>query len=230
MGITELSDALGIYKSTVFRTLKTLEDRGFIKQNPENGKYWFGMKMYAIGMLVGEKLHLKQVISPYTKALCDRCNEVVNVSILETVPGDFHKSIIIHKEYSTKQILSVNPPIGSASLCYCAAVGKCLLAFSKDLDFSIYEQKPMPKFTEHTITDARSLLHNLEEIRRNGYAIDDGELEIGLTCIGAPIFDKNGTVLAAISISGPTTRIKGKMKETVDMIIETAHTIEKAFR
>ena len=231
MGISELSEQLGIYKSTVFRTLKTMEEKGFVRQNPATKTYWFGMRLYAIGLSIREKMHLQDVIAPYTHKLYEQCHEIVNVSILENSAGNFHHSIIIHKEISDKNLLFVNQPLGSSSPCYCSSVGKCLLAFTKDLDFSIYKITPMEPYHERTINSYESLMESLEEVRRNGYALDDEEREVGLTCIGAPIIGRNGSAVAAISMSGPTSRMNdGHIEEKIQLVVNIAKEISKEFR
>ena len=231
MGISELSEQLGIYKSTVFRTLKTMEERGFVRQNPTTKNYWFGTRIYAIGLSIREKMHLQDVIAPYTRRLYEQCHEIVNVSILENSIGDFHQSIIIHKEFGDKNLLFVNQPLGSSTPCYCSSVGKCLLAYTKGLDFSIYKTKPMERFNERTINSYESLMESLEDVKRKGYALDDEEREIGLTCIGAPIIGRDGSAVAAISVSGPASRMNdGHIDEKIEMVVKTAWEISKEFR
>ena len=231
MGISELSEQLNVYKSTVFRTLKTLEERDFIRQNPDTKNYWFGMKLYAIGLTVGEKMHLKDIIAPHTQRLYDECQEIVNASVLETIPGEFHQSIVIHKEVGSRHILYSNQPLGSSSPCYCSSVGKCLLAFTKGVNFDVYRIKPMKKFSEKTIVDPAVFLKTIEDVRKNGYALDDEERESGLTCIGAPVLDRDGNAIAAISMSGPTSRLQdGHLDEKIEKVVKTAQAISKEFR
>ncbi|HBF0340454.1 IclR family transcriptional regulator [Clostridioides difficile] len=231
MGITEISKAMGVYKSTVHRTLVTLENKGFVIQNAENGKYWLGINLYAIGMVVGEKMSLTEIVKPYTKKLNQEFNEVVNVSILEERAQDSPRSIIIHKEYGSNQLLSVNPSVGSSSECYCSAVGKCLMAFNDSIDFEKYRKTPIHKYTEHTIDNWDDMMLFLAKIKEQGYAIDDEELEHGLTCIGAPILDKNNKAIAAISLSGPTIRMReGDFEYKIKRVIETAKSISELFR
>lgn len=226
MGISEIAKELGLYKSTVHRTLITLENKGFIQQNVDNGKYWFGIKLYAIGMLVGDKITFKEIIKPYAKELYNEFKEVINVSILEKNSIDYPRSIIIHKEEGLKQVLTVNPPVGSSSECHCSGVGKCLLAYSPKNTYEKYIGKPLTKFTRHTIHDWDKLLIELEKVREQGYAVDNEELEIGLTCIGAPILDKNNEAIAAISVSGPTTRMKqGDFEYRIQRVMQTANKI-----
>ena len=225
MGVTEISKELGVYKSTIHRTLYTLENKGFVNQNKENGKYWLGTKLYAIGMVVGEKFSIKELVKPYTKELNKEFNEVVNVSILEEKSDDCPRSIVIHIESGSNQLQSVNPTVGSSCECYCSAVGKCLMAYN-DINYNRFKNIEITKYTETTIDNWDEMNKVLEKIRENGYAIDNEELEHGLTCIGAPILDKNNKAIAAISLSGPTARMKsGDFDYKIKRVIETAKKI-----
>lgn len=206
MGVSEIGRDLELHKSTVHRTLATLEDKGFVHQNKENGKYWLGIKLYAMGLLVGEKLSLADLLKPYTKKLFDEFKEVINVSILDTDSSDGYKSIVILKEVDNQKTLSVNPNVGSSSDVHVSSVGKSLLAFTEDLD--IEKLKGVKKYTENTLTDVDEILEELAKVRKEGYSIDNEEQEIGLTCIGAPILGKDGYAIAAISMSGPSSRMR----------------------
>lgn len=231
MGISDIGRGLGLHKSTVHRSLATLENKGFVYQNKENGKYWLGIKIYAMGLLIGEKLSLADLIKPYSKELFDEFQEVVNVSILdESSPGGY-KTIIILKEVDTNKVLSVNPRIGSSSDAHTSSVGKCLLAFSKDVDLKEFSDKSLKKHTENTLANGNDLLNEIEKVRKNGYAIDDEEQEIGLTCIGAPILDRDGNAIAAISMLGPSSRMKkGDFENKISRVIETAQNISMVIK
>lgn len=212
VSITKIAEDMGIYKSTVFRTLATLEAKGFVAKNPETEKYSLGIRLYIIGTSIGEKMGIQKLVKPYAKELHDEFNEAVNISILERNEKDIYRSVIIYKE-ENKQILRFNSEVGSRNDCHCAAVGKCLLAFSENIDLSIYDERPMIKYTEHTIVTREALEQELEQVREQGYAVDDEEREIGLTCIGAPILKNGQYAVAAISLSGPTSRIKDENYE-----------------
>ena len=151
VSITQISKDLDIYKSTVYRTLATLESKDFVEKNPETEKYGLGMKLFVIGNSIGEKIGLQKVIKPYAQRLHDEFNEAVNVSVLERSDGGAYHSVMIYKE-ENKQILGFNSDLGSRNECYCAGVGKCLLAFKDQIDLSVYEKHPMKQYTERTIT------------------------------------------------------------------------------
>jgi DNA-binding IclR family transcriptional regulator len=225
MGVTQISTALGIYKSTICRTLTTMEKKGFVQQNPENSKYWLGLKLYSLGMLIREKMPLKNMAYPYAKELADRFKEGVHIIVLDKSAEFYPKQIIIDKIQS-QQVLSLAPPIGSLSASHCSASGKCLLAFSPQEYIDKFTGNPLPIFTEKTIGDWGSLLKELEIVRAQGYALDNGELEMGLTCIAAPIFSRNQEAIAAISLSGPTSRINStQLPDIINAVKKTAQRI-----
>lgn len=230
VSITKISEDMGIYKSTVFRTLATLEAKDFVTKNPETEKYSLGTRLYLIGTSIGEKMGIQRLIRPYAKELHEEFNEAVNVSILERNEKDIYRSVIIYKEENS-QILRFNSEIGSRNDCHCAAVGKCLLAFSENIDLSIYETRSMIAYTEHTIVTLDALKKELEQVRRQGYAIDDEEREIGLTCLGAPILKNNQYAVAAISLSGPTSRIKdNNFQKKIQRLCEVSREISQNLR
>ncbi len=227
MSITQISKDLDIYKSTVYRTLATLEAKNFVEKNPETEKYGLGMKLFVIGNSMGEKMGLQKVIKPYAKQIHDEFSEAVNVSVLEHSDRGPYHSVIIYKE-ENKQILGFNYEIGSRNECYCAGVGKCLLAFQEQVDLSVYEKYPMEKYTDKTITDVADLEKELEKVRKQGYALDDEERELGLTCIAVPILKEGKHAIAAISLSGPTTRIKDDTYERkIKRLIEIGQEISE---
>ena len=109
-------------------------------------------------------------------------------------------------------------------------MGKCLLAFGSKIDLSVYENVSLTAHTAHTITSADALRAELAKIRSDGYAVDREELEMGLTCIGAPILDRSGVALAAISLSGPTSRmLAGDLDERVEAVRRIAREIPNNF-
>ena len=167
VSITKISEDMGVYKSTVFRTLATLEAKGFVAKNPDTEKYSLGMRLYLIGTSIGEKMGIQRLVRPYAKALHEEFNEAVNVSILERNDKDIYRSVMIYKE-ENNQILRFNSEIGSRNDCHCAAVGKCLLAFSENIDLSIYETRPMIAYTDHTIVTLDALKAELDQVRRQG--------------------------------------------------------------
>ncbi|MBP2641911.1 MAG: yagI [Firmicutes bacterium] len=224
LGVTEIARALGMNKSTVHRVLSTLDSRDFVQQNSETGKYWLGMKLYSLGMTIGDKLPLKVIAIPYLKALSQKFNEGVHMSVLDRSFSRFPRILIIDK-IQTQQLLSFTPSIGSGSTCNSSGMGKCLLAYSSDEYIRKFIGTPLPRFTKNTITEWPEFLAELKHIREVGYAIDEEELELGLTCVAGPILNRNQEILAAISLSGPTSRLQA---DRLAVIIEEVKSTAKA--
>lgn len=227
LGVTQIGERLGMYKSTVHRTLATLEKRAFVQQNPETGRYWLGIKLYSLGMLIREKLPLRQIAFPYAKALSEKFNEVVHIGVLDNSAETYPKHIIIDK-IESRQVLSMTPPVGSISLSHCSAVGKALLAHAPAEYIARFAGAALPRFTGNTLIDWDDLLQELEKVRKLGFSLDAEELELGLTCIGAPIFARGQDIVAALSLSGPTSRVRSdQFEEIVQAVRDTAARISR---
>lgn len=228
IGISEISRDLDFPKSTVHRILSTLEARGFVYKNPDTDNYWLGMTLYSLGFAVEDKISLTDIIRPYVRDLHERVNEVINVSILRPDGRGFYETVMIDKMSSNNNILSIDPKLGSISQAHISSVGKSLMAYNEDFDPSKMGDYELKSYTKNTITSWEDFGRELEEIRQRGYAIDREEQEIGLFCIGAPIFGKNKKPLAAISISGPTPRMKTKdLDNKVESLLKTVSEINK---
>lgn len=227
--ISEMARNMGLSKSTVYRALYTMEQKGFIRKNEENDTYWLGMKLFAIGERVQEKLTISDLAHPYAKQLHDEFQEVVNLSVLETRSTERPQIVVVHKEESSSQVLKANPAVGIFSDCHSSAAGKCLLAFSNEPGPDGMKQFELKKYTEHTITDWDTFIRTLHEVRENRYAMDQEEREYGLTCIGAPIFNRRGEVVAAISMAGPSRRMEEDLTYKIERVKETAAEISDQY-
>lgn len=225
--ITQISRDLGIYKSTVYRTLATLQNRGYVKQNPETDKYSLGFKAYLLGSRMRTESAIEEVAAPYLKELNERFHEAVNLSVMNRDANGIYNSIIIASE-SSPLSLNANTNLGDMNECYCSAVGKCLLAFTEGVDLSIYDKYPMVRYNERTITTVGALRDELIKVRRQRYAVDNEEREAGLYCLGAPIL-LHGSAVASISISGPVGRMKEDgLAEKIDAVKAVGEELSQA--
>ena len=228
-GITKIASDLNVYKSTVYRTLATLEARGFVQKNPATEKYWLGTRLFTLGKAVENSMGLSAIIQPFARKLHELCGETVNVSILDYTPGELYHTIVIVKEKSPNQVLIVSPKVGSISECHNSSVGKCLLAFAPGVDLSVYKNRELTKYTKSTITSFDELKAELDLVKEKGYAIDCEEKEVGLTCFGVPILDRKGNAVAAISLSGPTSRMMdGDFEGKINTIRRVAAEISRS--
>ena len=136
----------------------------------------------------------------------------MNVSILDFDPRVGYTSVVAYKIDTHNRVLSINPRVGSRFDAHLSSVGKCLLAFSPGVDLSFYKDYSFPQYTSSSFQSYDALLKEIDEVRQRGYALDKEEREVGLYCIGAPIL-RYGEAIAAISLSGPTSRIHDSREE-----------------
>lgn len=198
--VKELSERLALHKSTVHRLLATLLYRGYAEQD-ENGRYKVGLKLFEIAGRVLNKMDLRKRVKPFLVGLQQETRETIHLGILD------HKDVVYIDKEETSEIIRMHSEIGSRVDAYCTSLGKVLLAY-KDVDIhEFYAEGDLKKHTSNTIVDKELLAEHLTLVRRQGYAIDDEEQEPGIRCIGGPIFDYTGDVIAAFSIAGPTNRM-----------------------
>ena len=115
MGVSQIAGTLGIYKSTVFRTLYTLQEKNFVQKNELTDKYWLGPSLYTIGMMVANSYSLSDIVAPEAEVLCQKVKEVINVSVLHADPINGYRSVVVFKAKGPQQILGVDPQIGSST-------------------------------------------------------------------------------------------------------------------
>lgn len=223
MSINEISKGLGLYKSTVHRMLNTMKRRGYIHQNEDDLKYSIGSRFYSIGLLLTDKLAIFDMLQPHAWRLSDKYNECVHISVPDFMAEDCPKQISVLKANAGSNVLSATPPLGIPSYAHCSASGKCLMAYAGDDYLNRYYGCELKKFTNATITDWTLMDQELSEIRRNGYAVDLGELEEGLMCIAVPMINFKGEIIAAVSMIGSGLRLEKYntediVKDLYDMI------------
>jgi DNA-binding IclR family transcriptional regulator len=202
LGITEISDLVSLHKSTVHRLLSTLIYKGYVVQEYETSKYKITFKLFELGSKKVHKLDLLKISRPYTKMLMESVNEVVHLIIREET------DIVYIDKVEANNTISMASRIGKRNPMYCTATGKAILAFlPEDEILKVWNSSKIVKLTKNTNTDFILFKKELQTIKDNRFALDDEENEIGVKCVGAPIFDMNGDVVAAISVTGPVTRI-----------------------
>mgnify|MGYP003751333995 CR=1 FL=1 len=226
LGVTEIAQHIGVYKSAVHRTLTALQKKGFVEQNAANGKYWLGMAVFSMGMAYRNKITLKDVCRPFLEELAQKLNESVNLGILDKTKSN----VILIDRLITQKHLTMVPPVGSGSPAHSSGIGKAILSYLDDIDIEKVFSGNLTRFTANTITDFNRLKEEFRVIRDRGYSIDNEELEIGLMCVAAPIFNKEG-VIAAFSVSGPTGRFQGeRFIQIVNEVKNTSKLISEKLR
>jgi len=199
---TEIRTALRLEKSSANRFLATHEEAGMVQRSPETGRYRLGLAALRIGTVAGNQIELRRITRPFLVELTQRTGETSNLGVL----GDTRPVFLDNVE--SPQSLRMFSRIGRRASPYCTSLGKTLLAYlPPDQLRAILDQEPFETHTHKSISTPAKLQSELERIRNVGYAVDDEESERGARCIGGPLRDHSGRVVAAISISGPSSRI-----------------------
>lgn len=223
LGVSELARLLSLNKSTAFGLVSTLERRGYLQQNSDNGKYGLGLKALDLATIRLAAFSFTRVARPILKALVDRLGETVHLAIYDRGEVVYVDKI---ESSSTIQIASF---IGKRNPCYCTGVGKCLLAFQPEAEVERVVAGGLAPRTAKTITNPDAFRAALAHIRSVDQAIDDEEFELGLVCVAAPIRDSSRAVCAAISVSSPTFRIgRDTIVEIARQVSETAAAVSQS--
>lgn len=223
MSVTDIGARSGLRLGTVHRLLNTMMSKGFIQQDVATSKYKLGVKLFNIGNAALYDLDVRTVSNPHLKRLVEKCNETANLSILD----EGEVVYIDQVESNNMIIVRMFARIGSRGPAHCTASGKVLLAGLSDEQLSKLLKDPLERFTNETITDVATLKKEIERIRAQGYALDLGERDEGVRCVAAPIRNHEGKVIAAISISGPATRLTNHylMYEVLPLVVREAREI-----
>ena len=230
LGVSEIAHQLYLNKSTVHRLLATLEIKGLVEKT-DNDKYGIGLRIFAMGLKVSKEYSILEIIKPHARRLMEDVGEVINISILDDNFNGKYRTIMVAEEYSTDSVLLANLHVGSFSDAHISAVGKCLLAFSKRIDWTKVREDALLKYTENSIVSKKKLMEEIDNVKRIGYSVDNEEREVGLYCVAVPIFDSKGDACAAVSISGPTVRMKNnQLQGKIKALLQTQTEINQVLK
>ena len=205
LSLQEISTMVGLHKSTVSTLVTTLKNEQLLEQNSQNSKYRLGMMAFQLG--ANSNINISTIAHPYLLELNERFQETVNLA------AALDDNIIYLNKIDGAHSMRTCTRIGQCLPFYCTANGKAIFANYPDASLNaIINGITFKKFTINTITNREQLYKELTEARENGFACDNEELENGLSCCAAPIFDYTNYPAAAISISGPSVRVNGAAK------------------
>ena len=213
LGITEISQKLDLYKSNVHNLVSTLEQSGYLQKNPLSGKYHLGMKFLEKAFLVNANMGIHALVHPYLQQLSDDLGEVVYFAIPKGPQILYLEGVYPASNYRARSI------VGETAEMYCTALGKSILAFMPaDLQAQALAGQSMRAYTPQTLVSKETLLRELDQIRRQGFSMDNMEHEYGIKCVGVPVFKHDGSLMGAISISGPSLRIENRIEALANQL------------
>lgn len=202
LGVSEISQLIGVQKSTVHNILATLELAGFVEQDPATRRYRLGLQILYLGNVVREGLGLRKAALPVMERARDLFRETVHL----TIEQDGQVVYIESLQPADRSVTRL--AVGKRALMHCTGVGKAILAFTPETERqSVIARHGLIRYTPNTITTYAALQAELDLTALRGYAVDNMEHEWGIRCVAVPIRDESGRVFASLSVSGPAERL-----------------------
>jgi len=214
--LTNIYQDLGLAKSTTYGIVLTLIDRGYIRKDVSGG-FYLGLKLYELGIKAKDKVDYAKEALPILNELAQKTGFTSHFGVLE---GDV--GVYLEKVDSSSSI-RLNSWKGKRIYLHCTSLGKVLLAYRTLPEIiEVLERISLEPLTNKTITDKETLLSELLQVKKNGFAVDAEENEADITCIAAPVFDYAGKIVGAVSISGLTSWITPQKKEELVLLLKSA--------
>jgi DNA-binding IclR family transcriptional regulator len=219
-GVREAATKLKIAKSSAHDLMSSLAQLGFLNRTEEN-RYRLGWRLVTLSETLLATTELRKEAHPVMEELAAQYQETIHLAVL-----DGTQAVYVDKLEGRQAVRVELTSLGARLYAHCSALGKVLLAHSpEEAVRHIIQTAGLPRFTDNTITDKEDLLQSLSKIRKQGYAYDMEEILPDLCCVAAPIYNHNGQVIAAISMSIPAYRFKRSQAEFREGILRAAKTI-----
>jgi len=201
LGVTELARRTQLLPSDVHRILTSLKADGYISQDPETKQYRLGLAIMRLGLAAFQRSVLAEKARPELVRLSQEIEASTHLGVLDE--RELEVVLVDQIDASPKKMF--RPHLGGAEPLHCTALGKPILAgMNRHLMLYALEKRGLARSTRHTITDVATLERQFQQVRQQGYAVDREECAEGVCCIGSPVRDYTGAVVAAISVSMPT--------------------------
>lgn len=200
--LPELSAAMKLHKTTTHRIAHVLESRGLLRRGLDSNRYRLGLHLYDLGCQALDHVNIRDEARPLMMRVAYEVGETVHLALLDRA------EVLYIERVEAQRSLTMGSKLGARNPAYCTALGKAILAYSAETEVDrILAGLRMEARTRKTITNVLTLKRELERVRDRGYAIDDEEIEEGIRCIAAPILSASDRAVAAVSVSGPSSRI-----------------------
>jgi DNA-binding IclR family transcriptional regulator len=226
LSLSQVTRQLGLPKSSVHCLLHTFENTGYIYKDSVCGKYRVSLSICELARQAVQGISLRDQARSSLRTLAERTSLTVHLAVLE------QGSCVLIEKVMPPGVSRTATWVGKQLALHCTAVGKTLLAFLPDSDAEqVIANQGLIRYNDNTICSTRQLQRELLTIRTRGHALDDEEEEIGFRCIGAPIFNGNREVIAALSIVGNSQQISGEnMNALRKEVVEAADAVSSQIR
>ena len=223
LGVTEISKKVELHKSTAHRLISTLTARNYLEKT-DVGNYKIGLKLVEAVSCYINSLELQTEARPYLARITGELGLTSHLGVLE---GD---KVIYIEKMDVVSSIKLYTDIGLRVHAYCSSLGKCLLTkYSKEEMEHVMKNCSFIKFTDNTISSVEALHEELTKVRKQGWGMDNEEFNIGHRCIGAPIYDYRGDIIAAISASGTTKVLTDeRIDEVAEYVMKSAKELSRS--
>ena len=221
LGVTEISNNLNYGVSATYHLLNTLKICNIIEQDKKTKKYRIGFELFRISSVAKNQNNLANIAQPRLDELKESVDETSNLVVLDD------NFIVYIAQSESTNLLKMFTQLGAKVPFYCTGGGKVILAYqSENVQKYTISKTTFNKYTKNTLATTEELINEFKIIRIQGYALDNEERELGVTCIAAPVFDCYGEAIAAISISGPSSRLNGKgIKNLIHHVVNASESL-----
>ena len=221
-GVSEIAQAVDLHKATVHRIVTTLLNYGYLERTHDGQKYCLGLRLANLGAKVMRRMDLRREALPYMTQLVEQWGEACDLGIFEQ--GEVFYIEVLRGNHA----LTIAARVGQHLPAHCTASGKLFLAHLPPQELNDILSKPLVRYTNKTLTSPDEIRQQLEQIRQQGFGMDDEEFEAGISAVAAPIYNHEGTMIAAMSIPGPTSRMTDEIvPEIVRGLLEAAQAVSR---
>lgn len=224
MRVSDAAAELGTAVSTAHRLLAMLAHHGFVEQDEASKAYHAGPVLLRVGLLATRSLEVRTLIVPFLERLRDETGETSHAAVLQG------NEMLFVACAESPNALRVASRVGTLMYAHCTSIGKAWLACESD-DFlrGLYPSAKLPALTDRSLTSRAAFLGQLEQVRRAGYAHNEGESEAGVGSVSAAVRDESGRPMVAISVSAPLVRMSDdRWAELTDAVLAARGTVEDA--
>jgi DNA-binding IclR family transcriptional regulator len=223
LSIREVSREYGYSPATVQKLVSALQNQDFIVQDKQTERYLLGPEAVQLGLAALSQLEVRKVAHPSLQALSEETGETVFLAIARGNHVTYIDKVV------SDRLIRMDAPLGVDRPYNCTSVGKVLLSgMPDDKVVELHSAEAFVKRTENSISDIETLQAEIDQVRQRGWAIDREEYAPGAYCVGAPIYNHEGHIIAALTVSGPSERIKESLDDNIVKVIANAKKVSEA--
>jgi IclR family KDG regulon transcriptional repressor len=222
--LREIAQKLGAPRSSTHSLLVALERRGYLQRNESSGRYRFGPKVFTLANAGLKGMALREISYPILAGVMRQTGLTVHMAIM-----DREHAVLIEQIVPPPELAPMTWP-GERLELHCTALGKALAAFEPEEQWDRFVSKrALSRHNENTICSRKKLMDELATTRKRGYAFDDEEVDLGVRCLGVPVFGAAGEAVAAISVCGTCVELhEANAAELVKLLMAAATQIHRA--